>query len=379
MLTRRRFLLGLLPLGLAGCTTHDAFRIATSVARGQSVEGALTSHAKSKATGWVTNPKGLVNDIKKFSQLISSVWGEDEALQPTPTTYVKYTDKYLSRGIVDFEKGQIRVETLDQSKLQSAIVTLLLSPEDPTQVDLYSDAPVTLGGEPFLYQQILDHEGQPVRWGWRAERYAKYLLANSLQKRQVKTANGVTKTEYFVELPLVEKHRLKRRYRYATLVDKYSRQYNINPSLVYAIIETESHFNPFAVSHAPAYGLMQIVPTTAGRDAHQEIYGRAGTPSRNYLFNVENNIRMGCAYLHILQTRYLVEVRDPQSKEFCIIAAYNGGVGNVLRSFSSDRRQAISAINRSSSSSVWQRLQSRMPLETQRYLVKVTDAKRRYV
>jgi membrane-bound lytic murein transglycosylase C len=38
MLTRRQFLMGSLPLSLVGCTTHDAFRIAQSVARGSSIE-----------------------------------------------------------------------------------------------------------------------------------------------------------------------------------------------------------------------------------------------------------------------------------------------------------------------------------------------------
>jgi len=56
-------------------------------------------------------------------------------------------------------------------------------------------------------------------------------------------------------------------------VDKYAQIYNISPELIYAIIHTESYFNPMATSPAPAYGLMQIMPTNAGKDAAKVLYG----------------------------------------------------------------------------------------------------------
>ena len=47
------------------------------------------------------------------------------------------------------------------------------------------------------------------------------------------------------------------------IVQKYANLYGINPSLIHAIIQTESAYNPKAISSAGAEGLMQIMPKTA--------------------------------------------------------------------------------------------------------------------
>lgn len=87
---------------------------------------------------------------------------------------------------------------------------------------------------------------------------------------------------------------------------------------------------------------------------------------------------MGCAYLYMLNTRYLAKVRNTRSKEYCVIAAYNGGAGNVLRSFSSSNEEAFKKINRLSPEQVWAVLRRKMPSESRSYLVKVVEAKKKY-
>lgn len=384
MISRRVFLIGCLPAALTACSTNEVISTIKAATRTGSLQGAAKSVATSKAQSWVSNPKSFAEDLKHFDRFskkfvkdVVAVWGEEGARTPSKKVYVKYSDTYKTRSIIDFEKALVRVETLDASHLKDAIVTTLLSPEDPSSVDLFSDKPVKLGGVPFLYQQVLDHDKKAIRWNWRANRFADHILQKS-QTRQVVLKSGVKKTQSFVEFPLVADHTAKRETRYKSLVTRYAQKYGIERALVYAIIQTESNFNPYAVSWVPAYGLMQIVPKTAGRDAFEKVHGRAGTPSRDYLFNVENNIRMGTAYLNILQTRYLVGVKNRLAREYCVIAAYNGGAGNVLRSFSKNRTQALAMINRSSPQAVYQRLRKHMPKESQHYLEKVTKVKLKY-
>jgi soluble lytic murein transglycosylase len=78
---------------------------------------------------------------------------------------------------------------------------------------------------------------------------------------------------------------------YAASVVDYSERYDVPIALILAVTKRESAFNPRAVSHANAKGLMQIIPTTA-----QEIAGDVGV--RHYsLFKIRDNVQFGTWYL----------------------------------------------------------------------------------
>jgi soluble lytic murein transglycosylase-like protein len=56
--------------------------------------------------------------------------------------------------------------------------------DDPGSIDLYSDADdITISKEPFLYGQVVDQTGQPIRWEGRATKFADYLLQTRLKSR----------------------------------------------------------------------------------------------------------------------------------------------------------------------------------------------------
>jgi hypothetical protein len=129
--------------------------------------------------------------------------------------------------------------------------------------------------------------------------------------------------------------------RYRASVEKFSAQYSVSPSLVLAVIRTESNFNPFAVSGAPAYGLMQLVPTSGGRAALKRVQGVDQTPTPEFLLDPEHNIELGSAYLGMLNTVDFQAINDPQSRDYCVIAAYNTGARNVTRTFSNDKGNGV--------------------------------------
>lgn len=370
---------------LGSCSRYDAVRVARAAATGNPA-AAAEALARDKALGYATNPKVLANDLKQFNTLVEkfiaavqSVWGEEDVRVPTPKEYVKYTQNYLSRATVDFDSGTITVETVDQKNplpsLKNAIVTTLLTPGDPRAVDLYSDNTVKLGEPPFLLGEVKDADNKSIRWAWRAERFADHLIDTRLMTRAIND-----KTARYVTIEMVRDHLSIRARKYTDLVDTAARRFGVSKNLIFAIMKVESDFNPFAISSAQALGLMQVVARTAGSDVYAYLHGVQGVPSRKSLFHPPTNITYGTAYLHLLDTRFLADISDPVSREYCIIAGYNGGPGAVLRTFHRDRNHATRTINAMTPATVYDTLRSKLPYaETKRYLGKVLEAKKLFV
>ncbi len=107
---------------------------------------------------------------------------------------------------------------------------------------------------------------------------------------------------------------------YWEFIELYADRYELDPLFVAAVIKVESGFQPRAESERGAKGLMQLMPDTARWIAQQ-----TGSEFRNdYLYNPDYNIRLGCWYLANLRKEF-------DNNEMLVLAAYNGGRGNVRR------------------------------------------------
>ena len=140
-------------------------------------------------------------------------------------------------------------------------------------------------------------------------------------------------------------------------------------------MHSESSFNPRARSHIPAYGLMQIVPRSAGLDSFQFLYKEKKVVSGSYLYNSKNNIKMGSAYLHLLYFKYLKNIKNLDSRLYCTIAAYNTGPGNIAWAFtkSNSMKKAAPYINTKKPKEVYEMLLKNLRYdEPKHYLKKVT-------
>lgn len=218
----------------------------------------------------------------------------------------------------------------------------------------------------------------------KTKKHAKDMVASLEQEKKslAKDAEALTKKNIKTYKVSLKRDRYRKAEQYLNYVKDNSAKWQVPESLILAVMETESHFNPVAKSHIPAYGLMQIVPTTAGADVNSKRLKRSGKPTPDLLYQGGENIVYGTAYLNILMTQYLKEVTNPESRMLCAIAAYNTGIGNLARAFNQGKRgrlQAINKINEMSPQEVKAVIQKRTHQETQRYIDKVLASQSYFV
>jgi membrane-bound lytic murein transglycosylase C len=103
-------------------------------------------------------------------------------------------------------------------------------------------------------------------------------------------------------------------------------------------------------------------------------------PTKDYLFDAQNNIELGTAYLGVLSSKQLDYVSNPTSREYCVISAYNTGPSNVLKAFSQDKVAAVNTINSLEPPGVYEKLRTGLPYEeTRQYLVRVVGYRKQFL
>ena len=105
---------------------------------------------------------------------------------------------------------------------------------------------------------------------------------------------------------------------YIETVDKYAEEYSVPRVLLFAVIHTESGFQPDAVSSAGAMGLTQITP-----DTFHWLQTKTGEALPDEaLFAPETSIRYGALFYSLLLTEF-------DNDWYTAVAAYHAGRGQV--------------------------------------------------
>ena len=340
---------------------------------------------------------------------VEGVWGPEDAALPTQNAWVDYSEDKKSRREFDFEGGFLRIEQIiDDASIASSLSANLSQAVQGALQDTESDlsqkddvlnyAKAELAAQSISLSEAPPQNTQPVLEGLveiEASTIASEIEAQvstasddegqsaqspgAVKVTTTQLANGAKKITVSVPFKADYLSESARRYQEQVLIEAQRR--DLPASLVYAIMETESHFNPRARSHIPAFGLMQLVPSSGGLDAYNYVYGEKLVLGPEYYFNPDKNVELGAAYLDLLLTRYLRAIEDEESRVYCAIAAYNTGAGNVARSFVG--RTSVSAaapkINALTPQEVFDHMVVNLPYEeTRNYLKKVTKARERY-
>jgi len=296
--------------------------------------------------------KEIVDTARKhYQEFLAKKWGKEDVRLSTQKSFTQYSDDMNQRESIDYENGQIVIEILSElgEEINPEIFTQKLQELSEENMDeaIKKDPVANLTQTYMEKNRILSPVPPPKEEVLLKELVEKKPIQKSeLKTKEVRLGEGKKRKITFVEIPMVPDHLKKLADRYKDSVLKYAEHFGVPPSHIFATIHTESFFNPLALSYVPAYGLMQLVPTTGGRDAYRALTGKDTVLSPNYLYDPDNNIKLGTKYIELIKNSYLEGVEDGQKLYYCTSIAYNAGIGNLYRAVAGKKNRKSEAIER---------------------------------
>jgi membrane-bound lytic murein transglycosylase C len=339
--------------------------------------------------------------FEQFQREVQAMW--QDFVVSTKKDWVEYSGDKTGRTRVDFESGEVQVEVLvpkKQAEKDPTVVMERLAQEIerladdkgknrdyPLPAETEIEVPVAVPGppkeippapllsRPVLEDQLQTKAGQPVAAENKKAFALEILEAEPVKEEVLETEKGeMVKAQ--VAFALVPDHLRIRAEKYLASVRKEANRFEIPVPLAFAVMHTESYFNPKARSPVPAYGLMQLVPKSGARDAYRFVHGEERILPADYLYVPANNVELGCAYLGLLKNHYFKNMKSSESALYCAMASYNTGPGNLSRALVGvpQMAPAIERVNTMDPEEVYTYLRAHLPYEeTRDYIKKVRD------
>ncbi|MDH5516969.1 MAG: murein transglycosylase domain-containing protein [Gammaproteobacteria bacterium] len=339
-----------------------------------------------------TYKQQLLTAFDEYKKSVATVWGNKHNDIPTNTRDVSYQDNMNQRSIIDYETGQIKVElalspdaakntALVQKQMQKAINSALNRGSDTRSIiEIAKNPSKSKPVGPALLANLVKTGGDKALSNSKRTQFITQQ-SKKIQKTSTRGTDKQPRVIVSTSFPMISNHMRVRAEKYLKPVKKYSAKMKLPTEIVFAIMETESAFNPNARSGVPAFGLMQLVPTSGARDAYRLLFDKDKVVTDRYLYNPDNNIKLGTAFIHKLYYSYLSGIKSAEARTWATIAAYNTGAGNVFNTFAGKYRkskfgnrsnwknQALSSINNKTPEQVYQYLKRNLPhKETQHYI-----------
>jgi len=268
-------------------------------------------------------------DFEKYKAEIMQKWGE--FVGSTQKEWVHYAEDKMSRSYVDFENGKVTIDVIMPVEQKQPLKIAEKKIKNQIKQTLSNTWPTHKNP---LAGQVLVQQKKEVLSQKNVDTFVQKELKKKLKVTKLSpTKDKVQKQKISVTFDMVPNHLKVRAEQYKPMVLKYSTTRNIDPSVIFGMIHTESCFNPMARSHIPAYGLMQIVPRSGGVDAYEYVYKKKKIPTPELLYQPDFNIRLGVAYVDKIKNVYFKAVENETSAYLMTVAAYNTGIGNVSKAF----------------------------------------------
>ena len=357
---------------------------------------------------WKQREQAIAARWQQVQREIERKW--DRARRSNEKEWVDYSPAYEARSTVDFEKGVIEITVLvpigetGSSQADPAAVLLAMkdiqaeagaagspklaavSAADPASVMIARAAMPAAwakivqqfeqvfskearAGRPVLANQVVAKSGTPVAPQAAKSFVESEVIPNAVvEDKPMQAQDGVTRAQVTAKVPLAPDHLQKRAQLYQDDVAAHAKRHGLDPRLLFAIIHTESYFNPLAQTPAPAYGLMLLVPRGPARDAYNYLYKNDIVLDDNYLQDPARNVELGAAYLHLLRRQLVPNMEEGDKKNFLVACAYTWGMDRTR-----DQILKQARVQDLTSTQVFTLLTQKTPESTRAYLNRVRD------
>jgi soluble lytic murein transglycosylase len=310
--------------------------------------GARASYAHWK-TAWLTLRFGRNEEAKKaFEEQIALYPGgnetsaalywrarlaeEDKQPAMARAYYQKLSDRF--RNYYYAELGRQRLQKLPQGTDAPGEYPLLdripplehgdkITLSEPPAEDLHLQKAELLGNGGLVDFAVRELQSAATTDGgnWGPAETAHLYIDTGHYDRAIEVMKRSVPSYFAVDIPILPREYWEALFPrpYWSDLKKFSTTNGLDPYLVASLIRQESEFNPLAVSHANAVGLMQLLPKTGKLVAHQE---QLKHYNATQLFTPTVNLQLG--------TRYFRGMVDKFGGSFeHALAAYNAGSDRV--------------------------------------------------
>jgi soluble lytic murein transglycosylase len=233
-------------------------------------------------------------------------------------------------GVLAFQK--LVEPSISASAPKPAVAQWLNTVAFPERPDLNNEAPTPATKAHIERAKLLTAAGLPD-WAMIELRFGadtdgqKHLLAIEIARNDETTAQSLRHMKMlapeYLSLPLDRAPKEFWQFLfpmpYRDPLVKSAQAQNLDPYLVAGLIRQESEFNPIVISHANAYGLMQLIPSTGRMMAVKQ--GISGFRT-GMLLQPDTSLRLGSTYLRMQIDKWHGNLEQT-------LAAYNAGPGRV--------------------------------------------------
>jgi soluble lytic murein transglycosylase len=256
---------------------------------------------------------------------------EDNESNKARAYYQKLSDRFRNFYYAELARQRLKVLQASTEPVQYALLDRVppldlsgkLTAADPPADDLHVQKARLLENGGLVDFAVREIQAAPPsdEGNWTLAETARLYQDSGRYDRAIEVMKRGVPNYFAVDVPELPRPYWEALFPKAYCVDlkRFSTENELDPYLVASLIRQESEFNPGAISHANAYGLMQLLPTV-GKGEARELKVRGF--NTGMLLSAPTNLQLGTRYFKEMVAKYKGQV------EYAL-AAYNAGSNRV--------------------------------------------------